>query len=388
MAGHNVSDIKYFTIEDILKAPVNTKTAFIIANERITSKGHVGRYYTIFPAFQEFLNNRNKYKHCHELLVDHKHNKPDLSGRLVFDFDIKTSCLQNDNIIPTKFKDQIEDIVVAVVEKYFVDVDTDKFEFIWSTSQNPKKFSKHLTVKNLCFDNWIYMSKTFYKLFCILWDEKYLWIKSCKLIDFQIVRNRASLRMVGSSKINGFPLIFDNEKHTLSDSLIRVYSEKDRKKEQIVTRKNIISYVFDCVIYENTDDISAEQSFKIGCYPKKIERPVYDKIVYEKAYHIYNVIHPNVFKMGKINGRTVTLIRKKPYKCLMSGRLHESENAFIRIHQDNGLYVIEFGCFRYCYRKKTICIGSISIDNLIVMIHPNFGPPAKATNKKRKILTV
>lgn len=209
-----VTNIKYFSIEDAIKAPINSRTVFIIANERITKTGHIGRYYTIFPTFKEFLKNREKYKHCHEILVDHNNNKPNPSGRLVFDFDIKTNdeenSLKNEIVVPKNFKKQIENIIIDVIESYFNGVDVNKIEFIWSTSQNPKKISKHLTVKNLYFDDWINMSKIFYQLFCILWDNTYLWIKSDKLIDFQIVRNRGSLRMVGSSKIGGNPLIFDN----------------------------------------------------------------------------------------------------------------------------------------------------------------------------------
>ena len=128
-------------------------------------------------------------------------------------------------------------------------------------SPNPNKFSKHLTVKNCYFDDWIKMSKVFYKLFCIIWDEKYLWIKSHHLIDMQIVRNKASLRMVGSSKLDGKALKFDNDKHVLTDSLIRIYQKKLREAEQLVTKAHIKDAVFDNVIaYSSIDDPSSSNN--------------------------------------------------------------------------------------------------------------------------------
>ncbi|XWV24750.1 hypothetical protein QJ856_gp1033 [Tupanvirus deep ocean] len=386
---HNkaITATKYFTIDDAINSPIKSKTAFVIANERITQSGHIGRYYTVFPSFKEFLKNREKFKHCHEILVDHINNKPNLAGRLVFDFDIKNVNSKDDNpnsgiFIPKNFKEQIENNIIEVIERYFNSVDTNKFEFIWSTSQNPKKFSKHLTVKNLYFDNWMTMSKTFYKLFCIVWDETHSWMKSSKLIDFQIVRNRGSLRMVGSTKIDGYPLVFDNEKHKLTDSLIRIYFKTQKEQEQLVTENNINKSVFDNVLYCETDEIS-EQQHTINFEPKKIEKPAYDKIIFEKAFNIYNGISPGVFKMGKINGKVLSLIRKKPNKCLMSGKIHDQENAFLIINKGDSEYSVRFGCFRYCHRKKTVYIGSITLDNHITMINPNF-ETREMSNKRNK----
>ena len=135
---------KCFSIDDAINVPMDTKTVFIIANERTTKKGHIGRYYMVFPSFKFFLKNRNKYKHCHEILIDHKNNETNCAGRLVFDFDIKTSETGLNGLpkkIPDNFKEIIENTVYEVIEKYFNNVDSDKFVFVWSTSSNPNKFS-------------------------------------------------------------------------------------------------------------------------------------------------------------------------------------------------------------------------------------------------------
>ena len=354
----NYSKKIFYKIDDAINASIDSKTVFILANERKTESGRIGRYYTIFPRFKNFLNVREKYPHCHEILIDHVNNKPNFGGRLVFDFDIK---LDDDIVIPSNFKFQVEDTITTVIDDYFKKVDSNIFDFIWSTSQNPKKFSKHLTVKNLYFDDWISMSKKFYKLFCIIWDRKYYWIGSDKLIDCQIVRKRASLRMVGSSKIDGFPLKFDDDNHNLVDSLIRIYFISHKKSEQLVTCKNINS--------NGLDELDEPEKIKSVGQNKNINRlefstgPSYPLEVYQTAFVLLDKIIPNVFKMGKINGIIMSLYRIKKYSCLISGRVHENENAYCVIHIDQLVYDIYFGCYRSC-GKKMHYVGTLTIDGL------------------------
>lgn len=368
--NRTITSTKYFSIEDAINAPIKSKTVFIIANEKITKKGDVGRYFTVFPSFKEFIANRDHYPHCHEIFVDHKHNKSNIAGRLVFDFDIKKSSLE-ENVFPSDFKSQIENTIYDVIDTYFNNVDLEKIEFIWSTSCNPNKISKHLTVKNLYFDDWISMSKIFYQLFCNIWDSRRSWIKSSNLVDFQIVRKRGSLRMVGSSKIiNGYPLVFDNKKHQLVDSLIRIYYKSHREREQLITKKNIQDSVFSNGIIESeplycpfiiTQPHTYQSDIVDGC-------KILDDIVYHKAYEMHEQINPGIFKMGKIKSFAVSLIRIKPSKCLMSGKKHEHENAFLIINIKDDIYHVRFGCYRRCHEKKTIYLGYINIANLEITV--------------------
>lgn len=362
--------ITYYSLDDAINSPIDSKTAFIIANERYSkSTGRVGRSYTVFSSAKLFFKNRAKYPHCHEILVDHFARVPNLAGRLVFDFDIK---YKSDTKIPKNFKKQIQKTVGEVVEQYFHDVDTNLLEYVWSSSKNTKKLSKHLTVKNLYFDNWVDLSKIFYKLFCEIWDTNYAWIKSDDLIDFQIVRNRASLRMVGSSKIGGNELILDNNKYQLTDSLIRIYFNSQRKKEQLVTKDNINPSVLSEVLSESSDTEYHEQ---IYFSPSKKIDPAFDNIIYDKAYELFEQINKNVFRKGKINGKFMSLLRKKvnkQSKCLISGKKHEHENAFLDINETDAGYSVSFGCYRFCGENKRKFIGLITKDNHIFMINPEF----------------
>ncbi len=305
------------------------------------------------------------YKNCHEIMIDHVNNKPNKSGRLVFDFDIKINKTIK---IPRDFKSQIENTIFCVISEYYQDIDIEIVDFIWSTSQNPTKFSKHLTVKNIYFDDWIKMSKIFYELFSKEWDKKYNWISSKYLIDVQIVRNRASLRMVGSEKINGYPLVFDNNQHKLTDSLIKIYFKNHRDAEQLVTYNNIIENVRKNFLFFEKKQ-KKYHSQKINISKSNL---VYDKNIYEIAFDICQSMNPDVFLMGKISSQYMSLLRKKSCKCILSGRVHENENAYCHITRDtiSGNYTISYGCYRNCtdkFGKKYIQLAVITNDGAIIL---------------------
>ena len=303
----------------------------------------------------------------------------------LFDFDIKSIYS-----VPNDFTKQIEKTIEATIEKYFTNVDSSLFEYVWSTSSNMSKFSKHLTVKNLYFDNWISLSKIFYKLFCLIWEESYDWIKPNKLIDFQIIKKRASLRMVGSSKIGGHILQLDDPKYKLPDSLIRIYFKNQRDAEQLVTVDNLTInlYDFDCLSDCLTDPESDyDGTLSIGSHSAQLE-PIYPLIVYQTAFEMYNRLQPDIFKIRKIDGNRISLIRLQPHNCLLSNRYHEHENASIIIRETGSVYDIRFKCYRDCHSVKTVSIGSMTITNLIQMIHPNFEYLiTEAKKKSRKNLT-
>lgn len=348
---------KYYNIDDAINSPIDSEDIFIVANERIKKDKSIGREYIVFPHFFDFLKKRHNYNHCHEIFINHKNNRPNISGRLVFDFDIK---YEKNLTIPENFKIQIQNTIKRVIRLFYQDVNINILEFVWSSSENPNKLSKHLTVKNMYFENWIMMTKTFYQLFCYIWDKKYDWLTSDKLIDFQIIRKHASLRMVGSSKIGGNILKFDDDNYFLSDSLIRIYLETDRKQEQLITESNYNHVKQDKVLFVNLYD--KEKTLNNFNIETKILDPIYEISVYEKAFEICNILMPGVYKMGKINGNKIDILRIKKYKCLLSDKIHASENAFLLIFKIGLLYYVRFGCYRYCNRDyKTKIIGDILI---------------------------
>lgn len=190
--------------------------------------------------------------------------------------------------------------------------------------------------------------------------------------------------MTGSSKLNGFILELDDKSHTLQDSLIRIYFGQQKKNEQTVGHDNILPLVFSYILKEGTkNDILSSFISSVPSFSNKLEAPCYDIIVYQKAYEMYNSIHPEVFKMGKINGKYMLLIRLKSNNCLISSKIHDHENGFMIIDKEEDVYLIRFGCYRYCGKTKYIQIGSMTVDNLVVMFNDNFQP----INHSRKTRT-
>lgn len=327
----------FSTIKQTITATINSKNPFIISNEK-QNKGkitnsecneefgirgtRITRFYTLFDSFDIFLKNRKNFPHCHEILIDHNNKDKDLKGRLVFDFDIQ------DIIVPDIFKKQIKKCILKIVEEYYSNYEV---EFIWSTSKNPKKFSKHLTIKGFCFENWIEQSKIFYEQLSQLWDTKYKWIHSSKLFDKQIVRKNASLRMVGSSKIGGYNLVFDDNKYTLQDSLIRIYDDKYR---------NIIPMPQIHISSKINNNLSTQKtSINISSVPEYIIETLNKKF-------------PGIFMISKIEDNFISLNRIKPYICPLSNNLHESSGAYLIIKDD----IVLYGCYRECKKndKKVI----------------------------------
>lgn len=390
---------KYYTIDDAINCPVDSCTAFIISNESINRYGKIGRTFNVFTHFKYFLKHREKYPNCHELLVDHSNSGFNRGGRLVFDFDIKKDDLNPDSnsnsnsesdveldpnsYIPPDFKKQIELTIHDVIKQYMNNVDFDLLDFVWSTSANPKKFSKHLTVKNLYFDDWVELSKAFYQLFCMVWDRSNYWIDSSKLMDFQIIKNKGSLRMVGSSKIGGNPLVFDSDRHQLTDSLIRIYQKNLLEEEQIVTIFNfnigVFTNIIECkpntkLFTQKSNTIFSKNSSLLA------DKSSYDNIIYEKAFEMYDKINPGIFKMGKINGKVISFIRIKAGHCIMSSKHHDNENAFCIINKNENDYTVRTGCYRFCSQSRTIYLGSISADDYSIKIS------TKLTSKNKYVL--
>jgi hypothetical protein len=419
---------RFYSLKEACDADVSSDAPYIIANERLTKTGELGRYFVVFESFKDFLNVRSMHQHCHEILVSHKKIKSKYTkhGRLVFDFDIKKK-MYNDEFVSPTFKEDVENVIISVIEMYFCNVSLKKLEFIWSSSAHDQKFSKHLTVKNLCFNDWIEMSKTFYKLFIRIWDFQHKWIKGSELIDMQIVRKSASLRMVGSSKIGGSVLTMDDPNHSLIDSLIRMpYKILVKKNEQFVSNDNYNKSIIDDIIEESSTkaDINCANNIEEPVYdicgyqicvnssededdeeytnknvfismnvginkPQKINAKniQYQDEVYENAFEMVSRLIPGVFKIGTASGEYLTLLRQGESMCLLSGKTHERENAFIRIVVNGMFYNIRYGCYRDCAGdKKSVSIGSMYMFKDIFYFNylPQFNPERISKVEKRR----
>jgi hypothetical protein len=431
-----------FILDEAINVNIDSTEAFILANEVKKRNGSIGRSYAIFRNFSTFLRFRKHFPHCHEILVNHVKSVPNPGGRLVFDFDLKYSQTEKelldpnvDNMddieiesedsygleyeeseeellseeeqledpfqlseepgseesikkwdkgIPLDFNSRVECTIITVINTYFKHISTDKLIFVWSTSENPTKFSRHLTVKNLYFVDWMSMSKCFYKLFCIVWDETENWISSGKFVDFQIVRHNASLRMVGSSKIDGYNLVMDNPSHKLIDSLIRIYNQKDLAKEQIVTMNN---FGETAKRFYNEETKPKHKDFVARAPVTNKRECAFSKQVYEAAFRMVNLITGSIFDVGKISGPIMGLLRVNVGHCILSNKKHESENAYVVISYSDrkDRYSVAFGCHRNCKGdKKTDIIGYIVPDTFAIKLESKFESKLKISAGTKK----
>lgn len=391
MCNNKITKLKFFKLNDALNCEIESQNVFVLSCERMTYKNKIGRYYVIFPSFKHFLKNKHNYKHCHEIIVDHKNNVPNIGGRLVFDFDIKYTFIK---VIPENFKLLIQKTIVDVINKYYTSVDSTKIQFIWSTSNNSHKFSKHLTVKNMYFTNWILMVRQFYNYFNIEWNTTQLWIHAEDLIDYQIVRKNGSLRMVGYSKINGSPLTFDNtdlndiDSETYNnhfiDSLIRIYDTDTLLNEQKITPNNLkINYDLDKKTTELINPLTISTQTTVFT-----TKDLLNNNIYNLAFTLCDKVNPGIFSANKKYNSGISLLRKKPSKCILSGKLHESDNAYLIINKDTNEYTVYFGCYRNCGCKKTIKIGNITNNTIQEDTYLNtkidkINNPNKLTSKKK-----
>lgn len=337
-----------YSVEEATNVEITGKNPFIIANEKLKRDQTIGRYYTVFDSFDTFLKHRSDYPHCHELLVDHKSSTPNQSGRLVFDFDIKYP--QDDQEVKKlkkslkSFESCVKQTISQVVNTYIDPVLS--LDYIWSTCQNDKKFSKHLTVKGVYFDDWINLTKLFYTLFSLVWDasESNHYLSSDLVIDKQIARKSASLRMVESSKIGGNELKFDKPNHTLVDSLIRVYRDQDKEKRTLT----LDDFTKEAKSFLETKKVKVlNPSLNLTHSEPAYPIPVFEQI-FEKTKHL-----TKYFKMGSVQGKFMTLLRTIPGPCYLSKKEHESDNAYLLVKHVNGIYQVKYGCHRDCHTCKT-----------------------------------
>jgi hypothetical protein len=340
----------FYSLDEAKSCQIEGKRPFIIAEERKRANGTIGRYFTVFESFKEFLSERNDHPHCHELIADHNKCIPIDSGRLVFDLD-REEKYNGINYVPPQFQKEFETLILSTINKYYTGVDIGKIEFIWMTSPNKKKYSRHLVLKNFHFKKWLPMARDFYRLLEKEWC--FDWCELKELVDVQIIRKSGSLRMAGSSKIGGSVLKIDKPEYDIEDTLIRIYRKSVRQIEQTIHP--------DQLTYEFPQKIK-----KSG--PKYITSPELPVGNYELAYRAVETLYPGIFQPGPMKGAYMTLTRIKESICPFSQRKHEKIDSFIELIP-GPIISIRFGCYRKCASRYSHQIGVIKQDKLIMNIY-------------------
>jgi hypothetical protein len=344
------------------------------------------------------------YPNANELFTYHYKNKDDKwveRGRLVFDFDIEGD---NMALVPDNFKEEVEEAIIETINRYYINVDVDKIVFVWSTSQNPKKYSKHLTIQNFYMTDWIEMGNVFYSNMTVVWESQERWIRASELFDKQIIRKNGGLRFVGCSKHGkDYRLVLDDEGHEISDSTIKIYDKETRRREQRICWKNhkVTDEPYRDLGIKPVGKIKARNSTRRNMINENSK--TFDGDVYRTAIGFINNTHEGVFEPYKIDGSIISLRRLCPGECMLSGHVHENENAYITISEKidprsgSAKYFVYFGCYRGCLfnERKTKLIGIINVNvetvKPIESTKPSKSIKSKDTNeptkKKKKIVS-
>lgn len=396
--------MEFFSLETA-KRTFKSKTKpypFLIAHEcyepyidNITKENKIrNRKFYAFDDIESFLSSRSMYPHAHEIVFNRFSEKQ--QGRLVFDFDYEESWHgipkivngELEGFVPPDFHERFENLIKKTFQKFYTGIDVSRFEFIWLVSKkilqdesdttkvpiSLEKWSKHLIVKNAYFSsNWKVQMQMFYQLLLtIAYDEKIFpeMPNLEKLVDIQVARSNATMRMCGSTKYGKnnvlqldkrselleFP--FTGERSHLQrnfyDTLIQLYRREDIEKEQYITESQLSHKELHAVSLEksisNEFFREAMKIINIDLNGPKVyssetltEQQVALAIKCLEMYHELVKI-PNPFQMKDVGGSRIDLKRTSPGKCLLSGRVHEHENAYMIVYANE----VRLFCHRGC----------------------------------------
>lgn len=382
--SHNDNQMRnaYYTLNSALRYKSRTRPfAFIIAHEceelYRDKQNNIMTRKRLFYAFDDvehFLRNRQSFPHSHEVVYNRFTDKQ--QGRLVFDFDFDEPWAGlKPNFVCHDFEDLVEKYIVKTFETYYVDVDVSLFEFIWLVSDVTDKWSKHLIVKNAFFaDDWKVQSQVFYHLLMAIVEEEqpFRGLKTDNFIDYQVARNNATMRMLGCSKINKDKILEldPRTRHDVNfyDTLIQLHRRKDIQSEQHIYSNQLQKKYLDELFHEKEVEMIRNPFYKVACdlchidLTKKryksfeaTEKEIQQAFRSFECYHKLALNSEQPFFLKSVLGSLINLERRRPERCLLSGKVHDNENAYLTISPDKSVY---YHCRRGCDFKgqKAMCI--------------------------------
>ena len=320
------------------------------------------RDFIAFDDVESFLAVRVSFPHSHEVIYDRFTSTQ--QGRLMFDFDFDEPWHGlKPHFVPPDFQHQIEQLIVATFDTYYQDVDTSKFVFIWLISDVVEKWSKHLIVKHAFFaDDWRDQTQVFYQLMLGLAEDQDLFrLSTEKLIDAQVARTNATMRMCGSSKMSGKVLELESPLDAnFYDTLVQLFRREDIKAEQHIHDDQLRKQLLDDMYYK--DRAKTNEYYKEACLKADIDltrqnfkfaSKTLDEETVKWAFECFEAFYcawmdvprQDVFHILNATGGIINLAREKPSPCMLSKRVHNAENAFLTVHDKSKVY---FHCRREC----------------------------------------
>lgn len=369
----------YYSLEQAKRYKSTTRPyPFIIAHEcreeyRDKTTGDMkirNRKFYAFDDVETFIFQQRSYPYAHEVIFDRFSERQ--QGRLIFDFDFEVPWYSLTSFVPPNFEKEIERMVIQTFQRFYVEVNTDILRFVWLRSNTTDKWSKHLIVKNAYFiQDWKEQCSIFYNLMLGIIKENqnseaspFKGIDASKLIDIQVARSNATMRICGSMKYgkDNVLVLEDSNSFNIYDTFVQQYRRCDIDTEQMIEDKQLLRKTLNDMFYNPAHELMmSNQFYKQACHVADIDlskmkmhqgmEELKDETV-KHAFECFEIYYKEVYpqtyvpyRVKSVMNGMINLERVCAGKCLLSGRIHESENAFMIVTPGGSIY---FYCRRGC----------------------------------------
>lgn len=322
---------------------------FILQWEIPNPKDGQERKYVVFDGIEEYLRyfRQGRYTTCHEVIINSNYDpKAEVAGHPAFDLDIK---LEAGISIPDTWQQDFQCDLLSVLQIQYPEADFNiqvpDSEWVWISSDNPTKISKHLVLRSVVFSMWKTQMKILIDTLSNMPSKKSSpHIISC--VDAAITRNLGSLRLPLNSKkpveIDGhtysYPLHFDNPQHTFLDGIILLHDDT--------------GYISRSSVYLTPSELHEEYTRKYAIHVEKriapteqLDEESEDELV--QCFYRLNKRIDTGLQVSGVSGGFLQLRRSHPGLCPISRRVHESDGSYMF---KKG-YNIMYGCHRGCTTK-------------------------------------
>lgn len=224
-----------------------------------------------------------------------------------------------------------------------------KNPWVWMTSNSPGKISKHLVIGSIVFSTWRSQMKLLVSGLKDLSDD----IRKSssiviKAIDDAITRKSGSLRLPLNAKVSNLDakIIFDDINHKFLDGIVLIHDEN----MYTLSGGILLTYNDIADIYKSQCTyINASTNSKINKY-NTISDETSNELI--DAFNRLSRKIDTGLETADINGNILQLKRVKPGICLISGKTHESDNAYVFKNGGDIYYACHRGCSYFIEGKE------------------------------------
>lgn len=319
--------------------------------------------YVVFDGVEEYVRflAKGRYSTCHEVFLSNTYIvDDDIQGHPAFDIDRDfDKLIGTDTYVPvnwpTDWKESLQADIVTIlcmqypivakgIEDVFIHESPMVSPWVWMTSNNIKKISKHLVVRSIAFSMWRVQMTLLVDELVALSKESTL-LKShpdvINSIDGAIMRKLGSLRLPLNSKRptlegNAPKLLFDDSAHNFLDGIVMIHDANIHtlRGGMMLTLSNLAPSYRDKILTPIPSVLTRKDH---------VDDVVREDTLVEKFLWLDSRYHTGLAP-GQVNDGYLSLVRESPGKCPVSGRIHDSDNAYM-FQRDGKIF---YGCHRRC----------------------------------------